>query len=246
MRRQIESAGDVRRFAALICLGVLIVDTLLRDLALLPGALTAVMIAAPLAYAMGQRLRANQRHAQALEHALHHDSLTGVRSRASLRAGVPGDTARPCAVIVADIDHFKRFNDCHGHVAGDLALRHFAQLLRENCRAGDLVARLGGEEFVILMPMTNPANALRAANRMARRIRQGPVFLDTGPQTLTASFGVAALLPGDTLDAGLQRADRALYRAKGAGRDRACLHDPTLDAGPGQTKANQKTSQSVI
>lgn len=236
MHWRIETAGDVRRFAALICLGVLVADALLRGVALLPGALPALMIAAPLSYAMGQRLAASQRHARALEEALHHDPLTGVRSRASLCASVPGDSARPCAVILADIDHFKVFNDRHGHAAGDLALRHFAGLLRGNCRNSDLVARLGGEEFVILMPGTTMADGLRAANRLARRIRQAPVFLDTGPVTgpvpLTASFGVAALLPGDTLDASLQSADRALYRAKGTGRDRACLHDPTLDTAP--------------
>lgn len=232
MHWQIETAGDVRRFAALICLGVLAADALLRGVALLPGALPALMIAAPLAYAMGQRLAASQRHARALEEALHHDPLTGVRSRASLCASVPGDGARPCAVILADIDHFKRFNDRHGHAAGDLALRHFAGLLRANCRNSDLVARLGGEEFVILMPGTTMADGLRAAHRLARRIRQGPIFLDSSPATLTASFGVAALLPGDTLETSLQRADRALYRAKGAGRDRACLHDPALDTPP--------------
>ncbi|MFU8777045.1 MAG: diguanylate cyclase, partial [Roseovarius sp.] len=123
MRWQIETPGDIRRFAALICLGVLAADALLRGLVLLPGALPALMIAAPLAYAMGQRLAASQRHARALEQALHHDPLTGARSRTSLRANVPGDSVRPCAVILADIDHFKGINDHYGHAAGDLALR---------------------------------------------------------------------------------------------------------------------------
>ncbi len=232
MRTEIETTGDVRRFAALVCLCVLAADALLRGLALLPGVVPTLMIAAPLAYAMGQRLRTHQRHAQALEQALHHDSLTGLRNRASLHASVPGDSLRPCALILADIDQFKRFNDRHGHAAGDLALHHFATLLQANCRKSDLAARMGGEEFVILMPAPTMANGPLAAQRLARRIRQSPVFLDTGPQTLTASFGVAALLAGDTLDAGLQRADRALYRAKAAGRDRACLHDPALDTPP--------------
>lgn len=241
MRWQIETLGDVRRFAALICLVVLSGSTLLRGLVLppdlaartlLPGALMALMVAAPLAYAIGQHLRAVHQHAARLEHALNHDPLTGVHSRSSLSAAVLEACNRPCAVILADIDHFKGFNDRHGHVAGDLALRQFAAVLTGNCRAEDLVARYGGEEFAILMPNTSLADGYTAARRLARRTRQSPIFLGSRTLTLTASFGVAALPPGTTLDTALKQADRALYRAKHAGRNRACRYDPKLDHTP--------------
>lgn len=238
---QIETQGDVRRFALLICLVVLAGGTILRhlllppDLAaqtLLPGAFMALMLTAPLAYAIGQRMRAIHQISARLKHALHHDPLTGVRSRSSLQDFATANQDRPCAVILADIDHFKGFNDRHGHAAGDLALRQFAAILTGNCRAGDLVARFGGEEFVILMRDTSLADGHVAARRLARRTHQSPVFIDDRARTLTASFGVAGLLPGGMLDTALHQADRALYRAKHAGRNRACRFDPALDNQP--------------
>lgn len=254
MNRQIETQGDVRRFAALICLVVLAANTLLRGLVLppdlaartlLPGALMAVMLAAPLAYAMGQRLLTAHHRARQLEHDLRHDPLTGVHSRHSLFASAHALAERPCAVILADIDHFKGFNDRHGHAAGDLALRQFAAILTGNCRAVDLVARLGGEEFVILMQDTSLADGYAAARRLARRTRQSPVFLDARAVTLTASFGVTALLPDGTLDAALQQADRALYRAKHDGRNRACVFDPARDTPPVACARSAATPSSI-
>lgn len=127
---------------------------------------------------------------------------------------------QPLAVVVADIDNFKAINDRHGHNNGDRALRHFATRLERLIRRGDLIGRIGGEEFALLLVNTRAQNALDVVERIRRDIAAMPV---DGPAriTMTASFGVTGLRPGDiSLAALLARADRALYRSKLDGRDR--------------------------
>jgi diguanylate cyclase (GGDEF)-like protein len=116
-----------------------------------------------------------------------------------------------------DIDHFKRVNDTHGHHVGDTVLQAMAGILRERTRDADALARLGGEEFVIVCRHA----PLDGAVDTAERIRQAIAAYDfPGVGTVTASFGVAACCEGDTAETLLERADAALYRAKGAGRNR--------------------------
>jgi diguanylate cyclase (GGDEF)-like protein len=118
---------------------------------------------------------------------------------------------------MADLDHFKRVNDTLGHSAGDEVLRNFAALLRQTCRKADFPARSGGEEFLILLPMTNLQGALKLADRicaLTRNLRERP--------PITVSLGVAQHVPGEVSDALLERVDQALYQAKESGRDRAC------------------------
>lgn len=127
--------------------------------------------------------------------------------------------ARPLAILLLDIDHFKRINDEHGHAAGDTALREVALLVRRTMRAEDLFARWGGEEFVVLAPETDEAAAAQLADKLRRALEQH----DFGrPRRLTASFGVAQASTGDDLGRLFDRADAALYRAKAGGRNRVC------------------------
>lgn len=155
-----------------------------------------------------------------------HDALTGVLNRRGLSAHHArerrrGEAGAGCALLVVDIDHFKRVNDAHGHEAGDLALVTMAHTLQQAVRSSDVVARTGGEEFCVLMPGTD----VPAAHAVAQRIRQAVKdrVIDTGgtPVRLSCSIGVAwsadAREPLDQLTA---RADAAMYRAKAAGRDR--------------------------
>lgn len=228
MGGQIRTRGELWRFVLVVCLLVLAGSLMLRalilppDLALRtmwPGAMMALILSAPLALFIGQRLFHAQQARARLEHALQHDPLTGVRSRASLYQSAAEAITGGGSVIVADIDHFKGFNDRYGHATGDAALCRFAELLRANCRARDLVARVGGEEFVIVLRGTGQDDALIVARRLAAQTRQTPVELPDRTLCLTASFGVAPVRPGATLDQAIQQADRALYRAKRAGRD---------------------------
>ncbi|KMK68100.1 diguanylate cyclase domain-containing protein [Puniceibacterium sp. IMCC21224] len=134
---------------------------------------------------------------------------------------------RPFAVMIADLDHFKRVNDIHGHLAGDTVLATVAQRLADNLRAADLIARIGGEEFLIVMPDTSHDHALDTASRLCRLIAEHPFALanDTPEISVTMSIGIAigpAPEGSKTLSL-IDRADRALYAAKADGRNQALV-----------------------
>lgn len=241
MPMQVRTRAQVCRFAAAISAAVLLASIALRYLllppelaaaTLIPGSMMALMLAAPIAYGVGLRLQEIHHLNDRLEHALRHDLLTGLCTRTSFHGQAARLGAVPCAVIVADIDHFKGFNDRFGHPAGDEALRHVAAILASNCRQDDIIARFGGEEFVLVLRNTSLEHGHDAACRLCRCIRESPVRIGPRGLHVTASFGVAALPPGGAIETAIQQADRALYRAKGAGRDRACLYDPDRDAAP--------------
>ncbi len=164
-----------------------------------------------------------------------HDPLTGLlnrramgellaqeEQRASRLAGQAGGQAGgQMAVLMIDIDYFKRLNDSFGHATGDRALQHLATLMGSRLRDIDHLARWGGEEFLALLPATTGADALALADRLCERVRNLPMLADGTPQPLTISIGVAEWLgPHDSLVNLLGRADRALYKAKQSGRDR--------------------------
>ncbi len=130
----------------------------------------------------------------------------------------------PLSVIMLDIDHFKRINDTFGHEAGDKTLVCIASILTRNVREVDLAARLGGEEFAILVPNTNAADALVLAERLRHEIETTSCSSLAGKANVTASIGVASLTQEMTdLDALLRDADTAMYQAKGRGRNRVVL-----------------------
>ena len=126
------------------------------------------------------------------------------------------------SLLVLDVDHFKRFNDQYGHIAGDRVLQHVGQALLGNLRSMDIAARFGGEEFVIALPLTEHAGARVAAERLRTSVKASAIKADDGqvlPQ-VTISVGFAILEPNESALDFFSRADAALYRAKTAGRDR--------------------------
>jgi two-component system, cell cycle response regulator len=156
------------------------------------------------------------------------DSLTGLYNRRYLMAHLDGLMARAVentegpAVLMLDIDYFKRVNDNHGHPAGDAVLREVASRIARHVRAFDLVARYGGEEFVVVMPETSLAIAAMVGERLRNVVAAKPIALGDGQGELemTISVGIAiAREGGDSPTAVLQRADKALYEAKGRGRN---------------------------
>ncbi|MEN9938966.1 MAG: hypothetical protein RLZZ387_5545 [Chloroflexota bacterium] len=132
--------------------------------------------------------------------------------------------SRPAAAIMVDIDHFKRVNDTYGHAAGDSVLRTVAQRCQAAVRDSDVLGRYGGEEFAVLLPNTGAEAALLVAERLRARIADTPITLDGGEIPVTVSVGVAnAHAATRSLAALLDRADAALYAAKGAGRNRVVV-----------------------
>lgn len=162
---------------------------------------------------------------QLLQERAAQDPLTKVANRAEFDRILPQfiqahrDNQKPCSLIIADLDHFKRINDIYGHQAGDEALKVFADELRAAATPGDLVARYGGEEFVMLCAGLDAASAMQRAEDIRRKVSTRAVAAMNG-QCLTASFGVTELQPGDTPESFLRRADRGLLQAKDAGRNR--------------------------
>ena len=162
------------------------------------------------------------------------DPLTGLLNRRSFeeRASIMVSSSQRFGLIMADLDNFKTLNDVYGHSAGDRALRRFAQVLRSATRPDDAVARIGGEEFVVLVPFAGTLEAAALADRL--RVELGNTHHGAEP-AFTVSLGVAEGSSFDDLDSVIAAADRALFAAKAAGRDRVVIAqagDSASPAGP--------------
>lgn len=155
------------------------------------------------------------------------DSLTGLPNRryftqaADLAVERVNRFGATASLIIADIDHFKTINDTHGHAVGDEALRCVTRVCEAPLRKSDVLARIGGEEFALMLPDTREAGAIIVAEKLREAISHARVRGVQSDFSITASFGVAEIGPGDKgVVAGLSRADAALYAAKHAGRNR--------------------------
>ncbi|HAI59327.1 MAG TPA: hypothetical protein DCM32_05560 [Xanthomonadaceae bacterium] len=191
--------------------------------------LAGAWFAITMTVAMSLRIGALRRQRDQLRALAERDALTGLPNRRALAEVLPRriDEARaqgrPLSVVFADLDRFKAINDQYGHAVGDEVLVETARRLGEHLRGGEIAARHGGEEFVLLLPGADGARALAAAERIRAAMALTPIETSAGPLAVTASFGVATLSDGDTDahgDALVARADAAMYRAKQAGRNR--------------------------
>ena len=161
-----------------------------------------------------------------LERTARTDPLTGLPNRRCFQDTLDAEIARagrsgaPLSLAIIDLDFFKRINDTFGHLAGDEVLRAVASTARATVRGHDMLARIGGEEFAIMMPGTSPAEAEGASNRVRAAIAGTPIPVQSGERlSVTASVGTAAFKPGEAATDLLARADAALYQAKTAGRN---------------------------
>jgi diguanylate cyclase (GGDEF)-like protein len=162
-----------------------------------------------------------------LKHLAITDELTGLQNRRYIMEQLESEyqravrTGTSLALVLIDIDHFKKVNDTYGHAAGDLVLKAVARDIRDNLRAYDLLGRIGGEEFLIASPGSTLDEAAACAERIREKIRGGEIANKAHSISVTVSAGVTSLSGQDEkADALLARADEALYRAKQAGRDR--------------------------
>jgi two-component system cell cycle response regulator len=172
---------------------------------------------------------ATGRHLEELARLARRDPLTGLPNRRALEEELARAAARarragaPLSAVVLDVDRFKLVNDRHGHAAGDAVLAAIAARAAAALRTGDLIARIGGEEFAVLLPGAELAQAGEAAERIRARVAAEPIATGGVALEVTVSLGCAVLLPDDADGrALLARADARLYEAKSSGRNRVC------------------------
>lgn len=166
-----------------------------------------------------------------LKHKVNHDYLTGLNSRdwfmnqALIELNRANRFSSPLSLLMLDIDFFKTVNDTHGHQVGDIALKSVADIAKSTLRDFDICARLGGEEFAVLLPETNKSQAYEVAERLRLAIENSKVPLPSGglPLTMTISIGVSSMTSkDDNIDVLISKADKALYEAKKTGRNKVC------------------------
>ncbi len=180
------------------------------------GAIASIVLFMLVMHRMDGLLKETHRQSEALERLTRLDPLTGAANRRQLSNDLAREMARaertgaPLSLAFLDLDHFKDFNDTYGHSAGDALLQDLVTAWREELRPSDVLARFGGEEFVLVLPDTD----MKAGSQVTERLRQSM------PRDRTCSAGLAVFQPGESADALIHRADQALYAAKDAGRDR--------------------------
>jgi two-component system cell cycle response regulator len=194
-----------------------------------------------------------QRHQASIDQAMH-DALTGLYNRHYLERHLPRlharalESGRPLAVIVCDLEHFKRVNDTHGHAAGDAVLRQVGKRLSAVVRTPDFVARFGGEEFIALLSDTSLDDAIAVAERMRASIAGQSIPISSADQTTlaiqtSATFGVSTICWGESgPEAAIRRADAALYRAKELGRNRVGAIGGGVGAGVVEAETAEHTA----
>ncbi|HEX3241327.1 MAG TPA: EAL domain-containing protein [Solirubrobacterales bacterium] len=187
-----------------------------------------------------------------LRHLADHDPLTGLQNRRRFRAELDQHvsfTARyggQGAVMIIDIDGLKEVNDRLGHQPGDNLIRRIADILRERVRTTDIVARLSGDEFAVLMPQTDTAGAMQLGEDLRAEVAEGfPVDSEIGSATISVGIKMFGGKPGASAEAVLVDADRAMYRAKGAGRNRIALSGSEGEEGTPAARRAQSTTARI-
>lgn len=178
-------------------------------------------------FSLVQDIRRRKQAQDELEHRASHDPLTGVSnrrewfSRGRIEVARSSRSGTPVAVLMVDLDEFKRINDRYGHEAGDAVLRRFTDVCGGMLREYDVLGRLGGEEFAVLAPGTERRNAIALAERLRNRIAETAIELEGASVYLSVSIGVSGWEPGErSIEPAVRRADEHLYDAKRAGRNR--------------------------
>lgn len=198
----------------------------------MPGMALLLLVLLALLHELGAEVLQSERHLRQLQRLEVVDTLTDAPNRRGFYNALtpwlalarrPGQSA---ALIKFDLDHFKRVNDTYGHQVGDVVLKSVVDVGKKQLRDSDLLGRLGGEEFAVLLPRTSLADAMLVAERMRQAIAQMPIKTERALIYVTASLGVTALRPEDSLVSLFKRADEAVRAAKEQGRNAVCEGTP--------------------
>lgn len=209
----------------------------LQDLLTHPGIYIYMLVGTSVVFALFGYYSGT--HEAIFESRSEHDGLTGLYNARYFWKRLREDLAAaqrmgfPLSVMSIDLDHFKRVNDSYGHATGDRVLKAIAQALEDNKRESDVVARVGGEEFGVILPFTGREDALEAAGRLHRAIASLSVDASPHPPIfMTASIGIASCLSRQSIrpEALFEQADRSMYAAKQAGRNRIVVDQGSLSA----------------
>lgn len=201
-----------------------------KETAFTVAVIVPLLVAVPITYVTaGMALQLSRAHAR-LKELAHTDELTGLVNRrsffesADIMLKQALDEGRVLSLLVIDADYFKQLNDTYGHATGDAALQFITEQLNANVRKSDLVCRLGGEEFAILLPALDESEAARLGARILERIASRPMFWDDKIIEMSVSCGVADTRVGYEMTTLFKAADDALYAAKASGRNRQIAH----------------------
>ncbi|MDR3570081.1 MAG: GGDEF domain-containing protein [Syntrophobacteraceae bacterium] len=178
------------------------------------------------------------------------DALTGLFNFRYMQRALEMEMERsrrtklPTGLIMLDLDHFKNVNTVYGHEGGNVVLAHLGKLLKESVRVIDIPCRYGGEEFALILPNASTFQATSIAKRLRELVRERPVEIGAQTLPISASFGVAVFrhTDEDTLNSFISRADRLLYEAKSAGRDRICAEQPPAVSMAEEVSVDEKSA----
>ena len=189
------------------------------DQTLIGTAKIVFIITIPVAYFIGAKVLQNTLLSDELKRLVNRDRLTDVATRDFFFSKLNDKTETYGVSLMVDIDHFKVVNDTYGHLAGDIVIRHVAQILQVNCRPLDIVCRFGGEEFVIFLHHASLEDGQRIAERIRAQVQAEPAFAAGVEISVTVSIGGSLKDAAAHIEGSVKRADEALYRAKALGRN---------------------------
>lgn len=208
---------------------LLVYPSEMHDVILWRTLVITVFVTIPMAVFVGTKIRENSEMSRELQRLVNRDRLTDVATRDFFFKVMDRNPDAYGVSLMIDIDHFKAVNDTHGHLAGDEVIKTVSEVLRQECRARDIVCRFGGEEFIVFVHEASADQGAEIAERIRKAVEVEPTMSDDTKLCVTVSIGGSLKQAADDITESIKRADDALYRAKEGGRNRIVMDFPAPD-----------------